>query len=204
MADVLSEFTFPRTGLTVRNRTVLAALTNKQSHEDGVLSQEEHHWLTMRGKGGFGIVTTAAANVTELGRGWEGELGVWSDHHLPGLSHLASKLSEHGAVSLAQLFHGGMRSPIKLTGVQPVSASENTEPSMKGIVTKELTHDEIESIITAFGNAAARCERPGLARERPPAHARAGPRRSLCGRCAIGSPRPSDAGRRAWRGASPR
>ena len=162
MADVLSEFTFPRTGLTVRNRTVLAALTNKQSHEDGVLSQEEHHWLTMRGKGGFGIVTTAAANVTELGRGWEGELGVWSDHHLPGLSHLASKLSEHGAVSLAQLFHGGMRSPIKLTGVQPVSASENTEPSMKGIVTKELTHDEIESIITAFGNAAARCELAGF------------------------------------------
>ena len=79
MNDVLSEFTFPRTGLTVRNRTVLAALTNKQSHDDGVLSDEEHHWLTLRSKGGFGIVTTAAANVTEHGRGWEGELGVWSD-----------------------------------------------------------------------------------------------------------------------------
>ncbi|MDC0625870.1 NADH:flavin oxidoreductase [Candidatus Poseidonia alphae] len=162
MTNVLSEFTFPRTGLTVRNRTVLAALTNKQSHDDGVLSQEEHHWLTLRGKGGFGIVTTAAANVTEHGRGWEGELGVWSDHQVPGLAHLASKLSEYGAVSLAQLFHGGMRSPFNLTGVQPVSASENTEPSMMGIVTKELTHDEIESIIVAFGSAAARCEAAGF------------------------------------------
>ena len=162
MTNVLSEFTFPRTGLTVRNRTVLAALTNKQSHDDGVLSQEEHHWLTLRGKGGFGIVTTAAANVTEHGRGWEGELGVWSDHQVPGLAHLASKLSEYGAVSLAQLFHGGMRSPFNLTGVQPVSASENTEPSMMGIVTKELTHDEIESIIIAFGSAAARCEAAGF------------------------------------------
>jgi 2,4-dienoyl-CoA reductase-like NADH-dependent reductase (Old Yellow Enzyme family) len=162
MNDVLSEFTFPRTGLTVRNRTVLAALTNKQSHDDGVLSDEEHHWLTLRSKGGFGIVTTAAANVTEHGRGWEGELGVWSDHQLPGLTRLASELSVHGAVSLAQLFHGGMRAPIELTGVQPVSASENTDSSMKGVKSRELTHAEIESIIISFGDAAVRCEEAGF------------------------------------------
>ena len=162
MTDVLSEFTFPRTGLTVRNRTVLAALTNKQSHEDGALSDDEHHWLTLRSKGGFGIVTTAAANVTEHGRGWEGELGVWSDHHLPGLTRLASELSAHGAVSLAQLFHGGMRAPFELTGVQPVSASENTDSSMKGVTSRELSNSEIESIIISFGDAAVRCEAAGF------------------------------------------
>ncbi|RJU91182.1 MAG: hypothetical protein DWC08_06300, partial [Candidatus Poseidoniales archaeon] len=54
-------------------RTVLAAMTNKQSNEDGTLSDEEIKWLVRRAKGGFAITTTAAANVTEYGRGWEGE-----------------------------------------------------------------------------------------------------------------------------------
>lgn len=162
MTKVSSEFTFQRTGRTIRNRTVLAALTNKQSHDDGTLSTEERHWLTMRSRGGFGIVTTAAANVSETGRGWDGELGVWSDLHLPGLTQLADDLTKNGALSLAQLFHGGMRAPMRLTGVQPVSASENTDSSMKGVVSRELHADEIESIITDFGEAAERCEKAGF------------------------------------------
>ncbi len=34
-------FTLPRTGIKLKNRTVLAAMTNKQSHDDGTLSEEE-------------------------------------------------------------------------------------------------------------------------------------------------------------------
>ena len=89
MAVSSEPFVLPRTGIAVANRCVLAAMTNKQSHEDGSLSDEEIHWLTMRAKGGFGIVTTAAANVTETGRGWDGEMGVWGDHQLPGLTKMA-------------------------------------------------------------------------------------------------------------------
>ena len=42
---VLTPYTFPRTGKTIRNRTVLAAMTNKQSHADGTLSDDEFEWL---------------------------------------------------------------------------------------------------------------------------------------------------------------
>ena len=89
MAKPNDAYILPRTGVQVRNRAVLAAMTNKQSHEDGALSDEEIHWLTMRAEGGFGIVTTAAANVTKTGRGWDGEMGVWGDHQLPGLTRMA-------------------------------------------------------------------------------------------------------------------
>ena len=60
----------PRTGKVLKNRTVLAAMTNKQSHENGILSQEEKKWLVRRAMGDFAIITTAATNVTEHGRGW--------------------------------------------------------------------------------------------------------------------------------------
>ena len=79
---VLEPIPFSRTNVRAKNRTLLAAMTNKQSLDDGRLSEDEIHWLVRRAKGGFGITTTAAANVTKTGRGWEGEMGVWGDHQL--------------------------------------------------------------------------------------------------------------------------
>ena len=68
MADpVTTEWSIPGTSISVRNRTVLAAMTNKQSHEDGTLSDEEISWLLRRAAGGFGIVTTAASHVHPSG-----------------------------------------------------------------------------------------------------------------------------------------
>jgi 2,4-dienoyl-CoA reductase-like NADH-dependent reductase (Old Yellow Enzyme family) len=153
---------FSRTHLQTKNRTLLAAMTNKQSNEDGTLSDDEIIWLVRRAKGGFGITTTAAANVTETGRGWEGEMGVWGDHQLEGLSTLAKQLNDTGTIGLVQLFHGGMRAPVSINGQQPISASENTEASMQGLYTREMSETEIYSMIQSFANAALRCEKAGF------------------------------------------
>ena len=100
------DYVFPNRGFKSKNRSLLAAMTNKQSHEDGTLSDEEITWLTRRAKDGFGIVTTAASHVSELGKGWIGEMGVWSDNHIEGLTKLASSLKQHGSLNLVQIFHG--------------------------------------------------------------------------------------------------
>jgi len=153
---------FPRIGSKSVNRTLLAAMTNKQSNQDGTLSSEEINWLVRRAKGGFGITTTAAANITETGRGWDGEMGVWGDHQLSGLTEMATQLNKTGTISLVQLFHGGMRAPESLNGVQPISASKNTESGMDGKYTREMTEDEIYSMIESFTQAALRCEKAGF------------------------------------------
>ena len=153
---------FQRVGLKSVNRTLLAAMTNKQSNADGTLSDEEIKWLVRRAKGGFGITTTAAANVTETGRGWDGEMGVWGDHQLPGLTEMATQLNQTDTISLVQLFHGGMRAPESLNGVQPISASKNTEAGMDGKYTREMTDEEIRSMIESFTQAALRCEKAGF------------------------------------------
>ena len=149
-------------GKVAKNRTLLAAMTNKQSNDDGTLSEDEINWLVRRAKGDFGITTTAAANVTETGRGWEGEMGVWGDHQLPGLANMANQLRDTGTVSLVQLFHGGMRAPISINGVQPISASKNTEPGMDGLYTREMSEQEIYSMIQSFTEAAVRCQKAGF------------------------------------------
>ena len=159
--DVNTGFILPRTGLELRNRAVLAAITNKQSGLDGVLSDAEIGWLHRRAEGGFGIVTTAASHVHPSGKSWEGEMGVWGDHQLPKLTELAEGIRERGALSLVQIFHGGLRAPRSLTGQQPVSASENTEHGVEE-ESRGLSDSEISDLVDAFAEAAERCERAGF------------------------------------------
>ena len=54
MPNLLDSVAFTR-GPNMKNRFMLAPLTNSQSHEDGVMSEEEYHWLTKRAEGGFGL-----------------------------------------------------------------------------------------------------------------------------------------------------
>lgn len=159
--SLMAPFTLPRTGTVLRNRTVLAAMTNKQSAADGTLSDDEIGWLLRRAEGGFGVVTTAATHVHPSGQGWPGEMGVWGDHHLPGLGRLAAGLRARGASSLAQIFHGGLRAPRALTGQQPVSASRN-EGKEGAEASRALTHVEVEALVESFSLAASRCEQAGF------------------------------------------
>ncbi|MFL2978952.1 MAG: hypothetical protein ACJZ59_07885 [Candidatus Thalassarchaeaceae archaeon] len=160
--DPVEAWAFPSNRARVRNCTVLAALTNKQSNKDGTLSDEEIAFLLRRAEGGFGIITTAASHVMENGQGWPGEMGVWGDHQIPGLTRLAAELRNRGALSLVQIFHGGMRAPADLIGTIPISASINHEPKTGNKPAREMTVLEIEETIEAFATAAERCDKAGM------------------------------------------
>ena len=66
------------------NRYALAPMTNKQSCDDGTLSEAEYEWLVARGRGGFGVVKTCAAYVADTGRTWTSQLGIASESTFPG------------------------------------------------------------------------------------------------------------------------
>lgn len=156
MTDTLfSPLSFSR-GPDWTNRFGLAPLTNQQSHGDGVLSQDEFKWLTMRAEGGFGMVMTCAAHVQAVGQGFPGQLGIWSDRHLGGLSRLNAGLKKHGAVSSVQLHHAGIRSPKELVG-QPVGPSDDAETGSRA-----LTLDEVKQLRDDFIMGAKRAEVAGF------------------------------------------
>ena len=138
-----------RTGLRARNRIVLAPLTNMQSEPDGSLGDAELRWLVSRAAGGFGIVMTCASHVSRDGQGWPGELGIFDDSLLPGLSTLSAALHEHGAVAIVQLFHGGLRADRALIGTTPWSASD-----VDGA--RAATHEDITRVIGQFADAGGR------------------------------------------------
>ena len=150
LANPWDSFTFPRTGHVVRNRAVLAAMTNKQSHKDGSISDQEIRWLNRRAEGGFGIVTTAAANVSEDGQGWEGEIGLYHDSHIENLRKLVNSVHYNGGLLFAQLFHGGMCAPQYLTAKTPISASKIRCDESKSGFTRSASEKDIKVINKIF------------------------------------------------------
>jgi len=144
-------------GPALKNRFVLAPLTNLQSHPDGTLSDDEFRWLTMRAEGGFALTMTCAAHVQRVGQGFPGQLGVFGEEHLPGLTRLAATIRELGSVAVAQLHHAGMRSPAELIGEAPHCPSDNAEFGARA-----LTLAEVERLRDDFIAAAVRCEQAGF------------------------------------------
>jgi len=151
MTQLNDPLTF-RSGATLKNRFVLSPLTNTQSHPDGVLSDEEFRWLTMRAEGGFGLTMTCAASVQESGQGFPGQLGFHDDKHLPGLTRLASKLKEYGSHAVGQLQHSGLRS---LNDPKGPSVDEKLKAGA-------MTLDEVRVSRDCFVSAAQRAERAGF------------------------------------------
>ena len=143
-------------GAVMKNRFMLAPLTNTQSFEDGQLSEEELHWLTMRAKGQFGLVMTCASHVQEVGKGFPGQLGIFADQHIAGHQKLTSSIKAYGSLAVIQLHHAGMRSPAELINQSPVCPSKIDKYGAR-----ELSLNEVQQLRDDFIKAAVRAKKSG-------------------------------------------
>lgn len=140
----------------MKNRFMLAPLTNLQSHMDGTLSDDEYNWLVKRAEGGFGMVTTCASHITKRGQGFAGQLGIFNDGHIEGHKKLAQGIKAYGSIAIIQLHHAGMRSPAALIGHAPQCPSANEE-----FGAEEMSYAEVETLVDDFIAAAIRAQKSG-------------------------------------------
>ena len=143
-------------GAPMKNRLMLAPLTNRQSHVDGTLSDAERNWLEMRAGGGFALTMTAASHVQPVGQGFTGQLGVFSDDHVEGLAALATGIKSRGSLSSLQLHHAGSRAEPDLINA-PVAPSEVAERNVRA-----LSEAEVETLRDDFIMGARRAEQAGF------------------------------------------
>lgn len=155
-ASLADPIDFPR-GPAWRNRFALAPLTNMQSQDDGTLGEDELAFLSRRAEGGFGLVMTCAAHVHVNGQAFRGQLGTWSDAHVPGLTRLAAAIRAGGSATSVQLQHAGDRGDPALTGGALLSAYANPKRGSRAMTTAE-----VERSVQDFVEAAVRCERAGF------------------------------------------
>lgn len=156
MTDLFDPLTFAH-GPAMKNRFMLAPMTNQQSYPDGTLSEDERRWLVMRAAGGFGLTMTCASHIQAIGQGFPGQLGIFSDKHVEGLSGLATAIKAEGSLAVVQLHHAGARSPQALIGTQPVCPSADPASGARA-----LSSDEVQQLIDDFVAAAVRAQRCGF------------------------------------------
>lgn len=149
-------------GISLKNRIIMAPMTNFSSNEDGSVTDAEVNYYARRSKG-VSMVVTACTYVTPNGKGFKGEFGADTDEMIPSLRKLASAIKEHGAKAVLQIFHGGRECPPELVpNGEIVSASDVPSERGNAKAPRPLSGDEVETIIAAFGETTRRAIEAGF------------------------------------------
>jgi 2,4-dienoyl-CoA reductase-like NADH-dependent reductase (Old Yellow Enzyme family) len=150
-----------RSGIELKNRIVMAPMTNFSSNDNGKVTDAEVNYYARRASE-VGMVITACTFVTANGKGFHGEFGGHTDEMIPSLRQLASAIKEQGTKAVLQIFHGGRLCPPELVpDGDVVSASAVASEENAGVVPRSLSEEEIVSIIRDFGEATRRAIEAG-------------------------------------------
>lgn len=139
---------------TAKNRIALSPMGVNLENADGSVSRAALEYFTARARGGAGIIITGSANVSyPAGRSVPHHLRLDKAEYIPGWGRLAEEVHRYGSLLFIQLMHAGnSANPLFLNGFQPESASEM--PNAYGGSCRELSNDEVKSMISAFVTAA--------------------------------------------------
>ncbi len=158
--DLLSSYTLPN-GVELKNRVVMAPMTNFSSNPDGTVTEAEVNYYARRAKG-VSMVITACTNVTANGKGFHGEFAGDRDEMIPSLKQLATAIKEQGAKAVLQIFHGGRMCPPELVPNGDIVSASAVAAEQPGAKTpRALTETEVEEIIEAFGETTRRAIEAG-------------------------------------------
>ncbi|GAA0492360.1 NADH-dependent flavin oxidoreductase [Salinibacillus aidingensis] len=154
-------YTLPN-GSELKNRIIMAPMTNFSSNSDGTVTDAEVNYYARRSSG-VSMVVTACTYVTPNGKGFPGEFGADSDEMIPSLRKLANGIKEQGAKPVLQIFHGGRMCPTYLVpNKDVVSASDIPAEGDDHPIPRALKESEVEEIIKAFGETTRRAIEAGF------------------------------------------
>ncbi|MGW0027533.1 oxidoreductase [Rhodococcus sp. NPDC003383] len=154
-----SLFTPGRIGtLEIPNRIVKSPQSTATSNPDGTVSQRTVNHYRRLGEGGIGLVMVEYSYVDDdASKAIHNQIGVSRREHVAGLGWLADEVHSTGARVGLQIAHGGRQ---KFLGTAPIKSASHSSwwdvEVQYGIVPTPMTLDEIDGIVVAFGESAAR------------------------------------------------
>ncbi|KAG0252202.1 hypothetical protein BG011_007126 [Mortierella polycephala] len=171
-------------GLHMANRVIVAPMCQFSSR-DGFMTDYHLVHLGSFAIHGAALVVAEATAVEPRGRISPADTGIWSDDHIPAIKRVADFIHAQGSKMGIQLGHAGRKArSICLRALASTKAPFNPEvfseteywphdvvgPSggpdfqwdEKHIVPRELSIDEIQEIVKAFGAATVRAEKAGM------------------------------------------
>lgn len=150
-------------GVEIRNRVAMTAMGNGLATWDGEASPELIRFYEDRAKGGCGLIFTEFTRVDEnSGACNPNQLCIATRKHVRSVQRMAECVHRHGGKIFVQLHHGGREAPPALNdGKQPMGPSAILN-KVNGLVSTEMTKEDIDDIVGKFVAAAANCKKAGI------------------------------------------
>jgi 2,4-dienoyl-CoA reductase-like NADH-dependent reductase (Old Yellow Enzyme family) len=146
--------------MIITNRFVRSATFEGISSAEGAVTPALIELMTALARGGIGLIITGHAYVRSDGQAGTKQLGVYSDGLIPGLKKMTEAVHDAGGKIILQLAHAGRFASPKLTGQIALAVAQ--PPGAADPAMKEMTPKDIQELVAAYAQAAARAKTAGF------------------------------------------
>lgn len=159
MSDLLDAWKWDN--LPFRNHLWMAPVKTAFGTLEGRVTERHLHFYKRVSQGGVGLVLIEPVPVRPEGREHPKQLAVTLADSATDLAKITAVIHDGGAKAGLNLNHAGRAANPKASGTAPVAPSACACPA-KGTNARELSTEEIEEIVSAFGKAAVVAEAAGF------------------------------------------
>lgn len=161
LTPILNPLTLPN-GAVLKNRLLMAPMTTCTGFYDGTVTSELVEYYRVRA-GSIGTVIVECCFIDPKGPAFPGAIAIDSDNKIPGLAKIAHAIKTEGSKAILQIYHGGrMVEPELIGGRTPVAPSAIAAPREGATTPQALTAEEVDVMITKFGDAVNRAIKAGF------------------------------------------
>ena len=147
--------------LKLKNRFVMAPVKTAYGTPEGRVTERHLTYYRNVAKGGTALVILEPVSVTGTGKEHPKQLTIHLDTSIADLKKIVDVLHENGALACLNLNHAGRAANPKAIGTAPLAPSPVPCPTT-GQTPVPLREEQIEEIITAFGEGIRRAAAAGF------------------------------------------
>ena len=138
-------------GMELKNRFICSAIWEGLADEKGHVTSELIDHYHKLAEGGVGTIITGFSNIMDCDKPTHNMNGIYDDVFIDEYRELIENVHEHNVNIIMQIVHGG-------TKWGPSAVKHKST----GTIPKEMTIDDIKTVIQAFGDAALRVQKAGF------------------------------------------
>jgi 2,4-dienoyl-CoA reductase-like NADH-dependent reductase (Old Yellow Enzyme family) len=145
----------------ISNRFVHSATCENMASEQGEATDALVKRYRTLAQGQIGLIIPGNLYVHPLGRAYRYQTGIHHDDMIPGLKRVTDAVHDEGGKIVFQLTHAGRQTTRAVIGQTPMGPSGRGRDPSYLVKPDKMTEEQIQQVIRAFGQAAARAMEAG-------------------------------------------
>ena len=147
-------------GMSLANRFVRSATWEGLATTDGICTSRLTDMMVNLVEGGVGLIITGHSYVSREGQAGPWQTGIHEEASLPGLTQITDAVHRCGGKICMQLAHAGAHAAAHLSGIDAIGPSVFLADGKA--MCQAMSKEDINRVVRAFGEAAARARRSGF------------------------------------------